>query len=84
MPPEQLGKCPVSGTPTAQEIDIHVMERTEYKSKTKEELNKGFRVGLISHKPLYGGRDAPIRWYLKICAALRYGVGDIIEQTSAR
>ena len=53
--------------------DISVAEWSEYKAKTKAELNQGFRIGLVTHKPLYGGRDAPLRWYLKICSALRYG-----------
>ena len=46
---------------------------SEYKAQSKAELNLGFKIGLITHKPLYGGRDAPLRWYLEICAALRYG-----------
>ena len=71
--PRMLKKCPISGMAVVQEEDIHVRGRSEYKAQSKAELNLGFKIGLITHKPLYGGRDAPLRWYLKICAALRYG-----------
>ena len=71
--PTQLKKCAVSGTPIVEEKDATVYEWSEYNSKTKSELNQGFKIGLVTHKPLNGGRDAPLGWYLKICAALRCG-----------
>ena len=71
--PDHLKKCKIPGMAAVDENDIHVTEGSEYKSKSKEELDESSKVGLITHKPLYGGRDAPLRWYLAICAALRYG-----------
>ena len=30
-----------------------------------------FSVALLTNKPLYGGRDAPLRWFLRISTLLR-------------
>ena len=69
----KLDKCPVSGMPIVNEKDLTVLDFETYQQIPMEKKRASFRRCLITHRPLYGGRDAPLRWFLRLAAALRKG-----------
>ena len=74
--PSTLPKCDRSGMAIVSEPNVEIAHWDVKKGLSTNELNRGRGLGLITHKPLYGGRDAPPRWYLEICSALRTGGWD--------
>ena len=71
--PDVLPRCPDSGMPIVSESDLKVMSYEEYQSLPLIQKRANFRRCLITHRPLYGGRDAPLRWFLRLASALRKG-----------
>ena len=68
-----MPKCPESGMPLVNEKDIKVLSFDEYQRIPTEQKKSSFRRCLVTHRPLYGGRDAPLRWFLRLASALRKG-----------
>ena len=74
--PNRLHRCVDSGMPIVNEDDLKVLTLEEYQKVPVEMKRSNFRRCLITHRPLYGGRDAPLRWFLRIASALRKGDGE--------
>ena len=69
----EMKKCPISGMAIVGEEDLTVLNWESYQKLSPEMKKSNFRRCLITHRPLYGGRDAPLRWFLRLAAALRKG-----------
>ena len=76
--PDHLPRCVDSGMPLAVSKDIKVLSLNEYQSPPMGKKKSRFRRCLIARRPLYGGRDAPLRWFLRLASALRKGVVEIL------
>ena len=50
--------------------DIAVLEWHHYQALPPERKKSTFDRCLVTRKPLYGGSDAPLRWYLRVSASL--------------
>ena len=68
-----LPRCPVSNMALVTETDIKVLSYEEYQMLDVEKKKSSFRRCLVTHRPLYGGGDAPLRWFLRLASALRKG-----------
>ena len=73
--PSRLRRCVDSGMPTVTEAGLEARAFDEYQKMPAEMKRSNFRRCLITHRPVYGGRDAPLRWFLRISSALRKGMG---------
>ena len=71
--PKKLPRCKDSGMPLVGENDIKILSFDEYQALPIEDKRSTFKRCLVTHRPLYGGRDAPLRWFLRLASALRQG-----------
>ena len=69
--PDRLKRCAATGMAIVTEQDIIVDDWETFSKRKPEEKRAKFQICLATHRPLYGGRDAPLRWFFKISYTLR-------------
>ena len=70
MPPLAKMHLPNGKARSATTEDFRVMDWGEWKASGQK---SNIRRALLTNKPLYGGRDAPLRWFLRISSFFRQG-----------
>ena len=50
---------------------LRIAHREEFPRWSAHQKKPMYEWGLIIHRPLYGGREAPLRWYLQISDTVR-------------
>ena len=71
--PNVLPRCAMTNRPIVLESSIRVLNFDEHQCLTADQKRSNFRRCLVTHRPLYGGRDARLRRYLRLAAVLRRG-----------
>ena len=69
--PNDVPRCSITGLPLVTEVDIQILDWDCYRSMPAERKKSSFLKCLIAHKPLFGGRVAPLIWFLRVSATLR-------------
>ena len=53
---------------------MEILSWDQYAKMDAEKKKSSFKYALVTHRPLYGGREVPLRWFLQISATIRaYG-----------